>query len=140
MKPEIILILNLLMGLLTVGVAGLVLQVWMPTVKKWDRRTWFGPHEWLLLGITLGFTMTIGDNIFWGITWYSKLRAWPTSQWWFDHGPWANLVFRHTGKICAAMCHLEAARQASVITSEDLATRTAVVIAGSVTAFSVLLF
>jgi hypothetical protein len=37
------------------------------------------------------------------------------------------------------MCHLEAARQANVISTEDLATRTATVVLGSIAAFVILM-
>lgn len=121
MSHQTVLIINLFLGLVTIGVAALVIQIWMPPVAI--RRHAWGPHEWLLAGITIGFASTIGDNIFWGITWYSKLKEWPTSPWWFDHGPAANLIFRHVGKITAGLCHLEAARQASVVHSGDLVGR-----------------
>lgn len=141
MKPETVLVINVLLGLLTVGVAALVIQVWMPTFLRQppSRQRVFGPHEWLLAGITIGFTATIGDNVFWGITWYSKLRGWPTSDWWFEQAPIANMIFKHAGRICAAMCHLEAARQASVVSTEELATRTATVLLGSLTMFVLLM-
>lgn len=133
MALETLLRINMILGLMTIGVAILVINTWLPTciVHPLGRKT-FGPHEWLLVGVSISFLMTIGDNLFWGVTWYSKLMKWPTSQWWFDHGPSANLVFRHVGKICAGMCHLEAARQARVIESEDLARRSSVVVVASV--------
>jgi hypothetical protein len=128
MSLDTILRINLLLGFITVGFAFLVLLVWAPKFIRWYDRSKLGPHEWLLIGISLGFLSTIGDNIFWGITWYSKMKAWPTSEWWFDHGPAANLLFRHVGKIAAAGCHLEAARQANVLSSCELSSRSAAII------------
>lgn len=140
MTQQSVLVVNLFLGLITVGVALLVIQVWMPTyLRRPHSQRGFGPHEWLLVGITIGFASTIGDNVFWGITWYSKMRNWPTSPWWFDHGPAANMIFRHVGKISAALCHLEAARQASVISTEDLAARSTMVVLGSIVAFAILM-
>ena len=105
---EAILKVNLFLTLMTVAFSILVLVYWFPGYKSWSMCT---PHDLLLMGICASFLSSVGDNIFWGITWFSKLKHWSTSQWWFDTGPYVNLVFRHSIKIFAAVCHLEAVRR-----------------------------
>lgn len=121
-----ILKLNLLLGLLTIGIAIMVVCVWIPPIlqdlRKHGRTT---PASLLQCGIVIGFLSVIGDNVFWAITWYAKMAKWPTEQWWFDHGPWSNLLFMHLGKMAAGCFHLEAARRAHAVGTENLAMRSA---------------
>lgn len=116
---EFILKFNTLLSLVTVGVCIFVFYVWFPRLKKSNFRS-FDPRELLIIGIFISFFCACCDNIYWGITWLSKLQNWETSQWWFDHGLINNLFFRHCGKILAGICHLEAARLAGAISKEDL--------------------
>lgn len=102
-----ILILNTFLSALTAMMCLVVVTVWMPRVLN-------GKHSLLLAGIVIGFAGALADNVYWGITWYSKLQQWDTVQWWFDHGPIANIFFRHAMKLAAAVCHLEAARRAGI--------------------------
>lgn len=130
-----ILIINLFAGLLTIAVAFLVIHVWLPHTKAGKH----GPHHLLLWGITIGFVAIIGDNIYWGLTWLSRLNQWPSEPAWFTGGPWANLLFRHGGKIAAAALHLEAARRAGIIGSRELFEITSFAIVASAAFFFLLL-
>ena len=116
-----ILIFNTLLTLLTIGSAGVVVLVWMPTFLLHSKSSKsLAPHQLLLIGIAISFATAVCDNIYWGITWFSKLKNWETSQWWFDHGPMANTFFRHLGKILAAACHIEAAKRSGIILREEI--------------------
>lgn len=110
---------NTLLSLITIGVCIFVFYVWFPRLKKTNFYS-FDPRELLIIGIFISFFSTCCDNIYWGITWLSKLQNWPSSQWWFDNGPINNLFFRYCGKILAGICHLEAARLAGAISKEGL--------------------
>ena len=110
---------NTLLSLITIGVCIFVFYVWFPRLKKTNFYS-LDPRELLIIGIFISFFSTCCDNIYWGITWLSKLQNWPSSQWWFDNGPINNLFFRYCGKILAGICHLEAARLAGAISKEDL--------------------
>lgn len=123
-----VLTVNTLLTLLTIGSAGVVVLVWMPTfVLNAKKNEKLEPHQLLLLGIAISFLSTICDNIYWGITWFAKLKQWPTAIWWLDHGPIANTFFRHLGKIMAAGCHIEAARRSGVVLREEITAMTVLV-------------
>lgn len=98
---------NTLLSAVTAMLCLVVVVVWMPRVVG-------GNHTLLLAGIVVGFAGAFCDNVYWGITWYSKLQQWDTMQWWFNNGPIANIFFRHGMKLTAAACHLEAARRAGI--------------------------
>ena len=111
-----ILIVNLFLGLLTIAMSVVVLSAWLPHTKSEE----MSAHRLLLIGIALSFTATIGDNIYWGLTWLSQLKHWNSEPEWFAGGPYANLVFRHCVKIVAGACHVEAARRAGIIRAREL--------------------
>jgi len=125
---------HLFMSLLTIGVASLVLHVWLPHVRGDS-----APHRLLLWGITMSFMATIGDNIFWGLASLSKLKGWPSYECMLKAGPYADLLFQHAMRILAAACHLEAARRANVIASIELATVTMFAIVGAIAVFAFLM-
>jgi hypothetical protein len=111
-----ILIINLLLGCWTIGVAYVVLHIWSPHARSNASVA----NRLLLIGISISFLGTIGDNIYWGLTWLSKLKGWPSEAQWFNGGPYANTLFRHCMKIAAAACHLEAARRADIVKTAEL--------------------
>jgi len=123
-----VLMLNTFLSALTALMCLVVVVVWMPRVLN-------GKHSLLLAGIVVGFAGALADNVYWGVTWYSKLKQWDTSQWWFDHGPIANIFFRHTMKLTAAACHLEAARRAGI---ENVAELSVAALIGSLFVFGIL--
>ena len=110
---SVILMVNTWLSALTALMCLAVVLVWMPRITG-------GCHTLLLAGIVIGFAGAFADNVYWGITWYSKLKQWDTTQWWFDHGPVANIFFRHSMKLAAAVCHLEAARRAGIDSVAEL--------------------
>jgi len=111
-----ILTLNLLLGCWTIGVAYMVLHFWTPNARS-NAST---ANRLLLIGISISFLGTIGDNVYWGLTWLSQLKGWPSEAQWFAGGPYANTLFRHAMKIAAAACHLEAARRAGIVQTAEL--------------------
>jgi len=135
MQP--MLIVSFYATLLTIGFAVLVLIEWCPNFKRMATRKW-SQSDLLILGVLLGFVSVVGDNVYWGITWYSKMKNWSTSEWWFEFGPVSNLIFRHAMKIAAAACHLEAARRAEVVATDSLVMKTLIVLFVSVLLFSLL--
>jgi hypothetical protein len=112
-----ILHINLILTVITVLTSVMVVVLWWPQAKSWRL---LAPSDLLVVGITIAFLGAVGDNLFWGITWYSRLHHWPTESWWFDCGPYSNFVFRHVMKIAAAYCHIEAARRASVLSRNQV--------------------
>jgi len=47
---------------------------------------------------------SIGDQIWWGIAWAFHFLDDPTYQWWFEHGVYANILFRQIFSLIG--CHL----------------------------------
>ena len=68
------------------------------------------PHQWLVVGIFVGFAGNIFDNLFWGATWslvHLDSELMPTLM---DNGPLANIFFRMIPGIFSVYCHLKAAQ------------------------------
>ena len=63
-------------------------------------------HEWLILGIVLGFAAKVFDNGFWTFFWAGHLLQRPWTEYYIEIGPAAVLVFRQLSTIAAAFCHV----------------------------------
>ena len=65
--------------------------------------------DWLILGVVISFIGSGLDNIYWGITWGADFFSLESSSSWFRNGVYANIPFRQTAGIVAALCHLRGA-------------------------------
>lgn len=93
----------------TVILAFAVVVMWLiPTVRAVRAGLATG-HDWLILGVTLGFIGDAADNIYWAIPWTGEFldRSWSIP--WFHQGVYPNIVFRQGVGMVAAYCHLRGA-------------------------------
>lgn len=91
-------------------------------LAAWLLKLWFGgtksgyaaernqrsSHQWITIGVFLGFAGGWFDNTFWGVAWSNHFLDSPYTEWWFGMGVYANIPFRQTLGIMAAYCHIRA--------------------------------
>lgn len=94
----------------TVLLAALVLYYYSPraaiAIHKVARGEPVNEVDYLVIGIVIGFTGGILDNIWWGIAWGTKFFDLAIHAWWFDNGVFSNIPFRQSAGIFAALYHL----------------------------------
>ena len=66
--------------------------------------------DWLVLGIVIAFSGAIVDNIYWGLAWGTRYLGTyeAVESWLFSNGVFANIPFRQSAGILAALFHLGA--------------------------------
>lgn len=99
---------------------GALLKTWWPSVREafesigyWRlHRAWGGwtAEQWLGVGIALGFSGNVVDNLYWGVTWLAAQYQWASEDFLFEHGPLANIFARQSVGIVAVYCHIYAAK------------------------------
>lgn len=64
--------------------------------------------RWILLGIALGFSGNLVDNLYWMIPWTSNYLGLGVTPDLVNFGVFPNLIFRQTLTSIAAYCHIRA--------------------------------
>ena len=62
--------------------------------------------EMLIIGITIGFTGAVVDNVYWGLAWFHEMIGSSSAPLWFKNGVLSNVPFRQTAGIVAGSFHL----------------------------------
>lgn len=91
------------------GVA--VVVIWGPHAWRAIRAGMTRGDEWLVLGVVLGFVGAVGDNLYWGAAWGSKLLGLEGADSLFAHGVYANIPLRQGLGVAAAFCHIKAGQE-----------------------------
>lgn len=89
-----------------------VIYNWGPSAIKALRLRCVTAHEWLIIGIVIGFAGSFADNLYWGIAWHLDFIGHPARDWWFKHGSVSNVFFRQIMGIGAGLCHVISAYKA----------------------------
>ena len=80
-------LISLVLTAPTLVLAILVVHLWgRPALSAWRETGELGDRGWLLLGVTLGFAGSIGDNAYWGATWTLSFLDHPDADAWFRWG------------------------------------------------------
>ena len=102
-------LLSLALTVPTVIFGVMVVVIWGKSILKRFSAEDRTATDWLILGIVISFIGSGLDNIYWGITWGSDFLGLESSASWFRNGVYANIPFRQTAGIVAALCHLRGA-------------------------------
>lgn len=111
MAPSMILdYLNVAMTLPVVFLALVMLSHWFPKAVQLLRSGGADTGEdWLILGVTIGFSGFILNALFWGFHFFVDFMNWAK---WFDItyylGPKVNVFTRHIPYWISAACHIVA--------------------------------
>lgn len=103
-------LVGLLLALPTILLAGwVVVAYWTRAREAWDRFLGGGQTtevDLLVMGICLGFTGAVLDNIYWTFAWGADFLNHSSREFWFTYGPTSNIPFRQLAGIAAAILHL----------------------------------
>ena len=120
---DLAILLSIALTVPLLGISIWVLEEWLPSVSShlafpefWSAR------DWLIVGICLSFTGSIGDNLWWGMAWLLRFLHESSWEWWFDHGVYSNVIFRQGFKLAAGYCHLRAAVETGALSRRLLST------------------
>ena len=89
--------------------AALVVYQWGPASIHAICHKGMNSNDWLVLGIVVGFVGAILDNLYWGYAWQLKYTNNPNSEWWFEYGVMANVLFRQGAGVIAGTCFIMSA-------------------------------
>lgn len=107
-------------------VAELVSLSWTPptmimsalVIWLWGKEAWVAfrkkqktPHDWLILGVTIGFIGQFVDNGYWGAAWQESFLEHAAKEWLFEFGVFSNVPARQFCGFVAAYCHARGAYQ-----------------------------
>lgn len=96
-----------------VGLAAVVVKHWAPkALRALMKKTTASGEEWLILGVTLGFSAFIFNSLFWGAHFLADFMGWDgLRDLTYRLVPAANIVTRNVPYAIAALCHLIAYNQ-----------------------------
>lgn len=108
--PDWAKLISLLLTVPTILLAVFVVMVyWQRAREGWKRLISSQPTrevDWLVMGIVLGFSGALFDNIYWMFAWSADFIDHSTREFWFTYGPLSNVPFRQLAGILAAILHL----------------------------------
>jgi hypothetical protein len=84
----------------------LVLTHWLPVGWKSFKAGSLKPHDWLIVGVVVGFGGEIFDDIYWLFAWHFDYTSHPLRDWFFTHGSVSNVFSRQIAGILSAICHI----------------------------------
>jgi hypothetical protein len=83
-----------------------ILVLWHYAPAAWRHGKPKSAHEWLVLGIVLGFMGKVLDVGYWTWFWAGHLMSRPWVKDYVDIGPLSVLVLRQVPSMLAAFCHV----------------------------------
>lgn len=84
----------------------LVLIHWGPTAWKSFRAGNLQAHDWLIIGVVIGFSGEVSDDLYWMAAWHFDYTGHALRDWFFQHGAVSNVFSRQIAGIASAMCHI----------------------------------
>lgn len=67
--------------------------------------------QWFMLGVIIGFSGSLIDNIYWGLAWTADFTSHELREWLFRNGVYQNSISRQLATIVAGLCHIKASHE-----------------------------
>lgn len=93
---------------LTITTCFAVIFMWWKAAHKALLKTDKTEVSWIILGVVIGFSGSLFDNLYWGAAWTADYAHYSFRDSLFYGGVYPNTFFRQSATILAAFCHIKA--------------------------------